>query len=114
MADAQIGQGRIAQGDGPRGKLVFAEPGVLFQVAQFAERIGQPGDGGFRQPGALGDLGIGQESVAGLEGAQHLQPAGQRHHELAVALVAQVRRVGRVAFGEAAGQGIDQTAPPSC
>jgi len=55
--------------------------------------VGQARDRRLGQAGALGDLLVAQAYVAGLEGAQHLQPARQRGDELPVPGVALDREV---------------------
>ena len=87
LQHVHVGEQREPQGQHPGAELVLAELFIVIEVPHPSEGIGQPGDGRFRQAGALGDLLVAQMAIPRLEAAQDLEPARQGGDELAVVAV---------------------------
>ena len=84
LADADIGQHRIGDGQQRRAGLIAPVELRLAEIAELGQRVGQPGHGGLGQAGAGRKLGVAQRPLPRPERVQQLEGAGQRPDELAV------------------------------
>jgi hypothetical protein len=92
VAHAEIGQRREAEGEHSGIEAVGLARRVVLEIAQAGERVGQARDRGLGQARALRDLAIAEE-LRRIEGTQHLEAAGERRHEVAVAGLLVARRM---------------------
>jgi hypothetical protein len=82
--DAQVRKCSIPQGHGCRRELILLEARDLCKVAEFGERIGQPGNGWLRQIRTGSNLLIAEKSVIGAKCTQDIEAASQRDDETAI------------------------------
>jgi hypothetical protein len=85
MPDPEIRKGGIPERHGRWRQLIFLEPRNGCKVAQLGQGVGQPRNGRLWQVRAGRNLLIAKKPVIGMECAQHIEAAGERDDEAAIA-----------------------------